>query len=112
MIDLRKNLFNTRRPYEWLGLAVVCFEILVDRLHQFFDAEKAAAPNPLLRELTQPTFDQIQPRRARRNEMEMEAPMASEPTLHLGVLVRAVVVHDQMKVQVKRKLSIEAAEKL
>ena len=38
--------------------------------------------------------------------------MASEPTLHLGVLVRAVEVHDQMKVQVKRKLSIEAAEKL
>jgi hypothetical protein len=44
--------------------------------------------------------------------MEMEAPMASKPTLHFGVLVRAVVVHDQMKVQVERKRSIELAEKL
>ena len=44
--------------------------------------------------------------------MEMEAPMASEPTLHLGVLVRAVVVHDPRKVQVEWKLSIESAEKL
>ncbi len=42
----------------------------------------------------------------------MEAPMPCQPIFHLGVLVCAVIIDDQMKIQVQRKLSIPPTQKL
>ena len=41
-------------------------------------------------------FDEIEPRRARGNEMEMDARMSQQPPLNRGMLMRGVVSADGM----------------
>src|SRR5208283_4299894 len=93
-------------PSEALGFPIVFFQVSVDRRNQFVDAAKASAPNPSPRNLAKPSFDQVQPRTARRGEMQMKAPVTLEPALHLRSLVRAVVVHDQMQVEILPGLAV------
>src|SRR5215210_2174171 len=44
--------------------------------------------------------------------MEMEAAMTLQPRLHVGVLVSAVVVHDQVQRDLTGKLAIQATQEL
>lgn len=44
--------------------------------------------------------------------MRMVARMSREPRLDRGVLVRSVVVHDDMNVQISRNIAVDVLEKL
>ena len=63
-------------------------------------SSKGAAPDGFVGELAEPALDQIQPRRAGGDEVEMEAVVLGEPSLDLGVGMGAVVVQNQMQFQV------------
>ena len=56
----------------------------------------------LSRELREPTFDEVQPRRARRREMEVEPRVAQQPCLYSWGLVRGGVVQDDVHFEVIR----------
>ena len=72
-------------------------DVGLDRVNEVADAEEVPAPNLLLREMGEPDFDEIEPRRARGNEMEVEARMPLQPPLNRGMLMRGVVVDDGMQ---------------
>ena len=102
--------FDRRCPHERLRLLVPGFEELVDRPLEVGDADEGAAANAFAGELSEPSFHQVEPARAGRDEVRHEARMTFEPGLHLGMLVRAVVVEHQMEGGRGGELAIEAAQ--
>ena len=58
---------------------------------------KTPATNLFGRQVAKDTFYQIEPRTAGRDEMHLDARVACQPPLDHGVLVRGVVVGDQMQ---------------
>ena len=60
-------------------------------------AEVAAAETPL-REVGEPRFNEIQPRAARRREVDVEARMVAT-VAHPRVLMGGEVVHDQVQIE-------------
>ena len=71
-----------------------------------------AAFDLLLAEQRKPALDQIEPRGGSRREVQMKPRVAREPPPHARRLVRAVVVQDQMDVEVRRHLGIDRVEEL
>ena len=84
-------------------------DVVLDRFDKLFDALEAAAPNAFARDLSEPAFDQIQPRGTGRREMQMEPPMAFEPGLDFGMFMRGVVVNHQMQLSLRWSFPIKLA---
>src|SRR6476660_818864 len=85
-------------------------QIFVDRQVKVLDTVKDSATDAFLSELAKPSLDQVEPRGARRGEVETKARMGIEPRSDRGMRVRAVVVENQMKVEPTRRLAIEPAQ--
>ena len=62
-------------------------------------------------EFDKPSFDEVQPGRARRREVQMEPRALGEPALNQRGLMGAVVVEDQMHVQVARHVIFDEVQK-
>ena len=82
---------------------------VLDRFDEFLDALKAASANALASDFSKPPFYQIQPRGARWCEVKMKAGVTFEPTPHLRVFMRCVVVHHEVEVPVLGRLAINLA---
>jgi hypothetical protein len=91
---------------------IVDLDVAVDHLDQLLDAFEDASANPFSSDFTKPTLDQIQPGRTGGNKMQVKSFMPADPLLHLGMLVGAVVVDDQVKVHSFRRVSVHLPEKL
>ena len=59
-------------------------------------AEEDAASDGLVVQVAEPSLDKIQPTQTGGDEVRHEPGMTSQPRLYFCVLVRSVVVHDQM----------------
>jgi hypothetical protein len=94
--DLFEDIVCFGGPDEGLGLAVVLFDVSEDGLLKVFDAGEHAATELILGEVAEETLDHIEPTAGGRREMEMESLVASGPCQHVGVLVRGVVVYDEV----------------
>lgn len=81
--------------------------VIANRLFQLGDTTKHSVTNAVVCEITKTAFDDIQPRTAGRCEMLMKSRMPLQPCLDLQVLMRGVIVHDQMPVQVGRRLHVD-----
>jgi len=68
-----------------------------------------APSEPLLSEIAEETLDHVEPRTAGRGEVHVKARMAGQPLLHFGVLVRGVVIGDQVQVFVGRRQIVDYA---
>jgi hypothetical protein len=58
----------------------------------------------------EPSLDQIHPTGTGGNEMSHETGIALEPCLYFRMLVRPVVVHDQMQWDIAGKLGVESTQ--
>ena len=87
-------------PDEWFWIGIVAVEVVMDLSFQLRHASEDAAPDALGGDLGEEPLDQIEPGRARWREMHLEATTFGEPRLHLGRLVRPVVVDHEMDVEV------------
>ena len=67
---------------------------LIDTLDQLFDRAKRAPADGLVGDQRKEAFDLVEPRTVGRNEMHVPAGLCCEPRLDLGMLVTAIVVHD------------------
>ena len=65
-----------------------------------------------VREIAEEPFDHVEPRTAGRGEVHVKARMACQPLLHLRMLVRGVVVGDQVQFFAGRRQLVDHAEKL
>src|SRR5260370_42193356 len=61
-------------------------------------------------QMPEPSLDQIHPTGTGGDEVRHEAGIALQPRLYFRVLVRPVVVHDEMQGDIARKLSVEPTQ--
>ena len=87
-------------------------QVVADGLFEFNGAAMSAAADLALGERGEPALDLIEPGGRGRREVHVEARMASEPAFDRGSLVRAVVVHDQMHVELRGHRLINGAQEL
>ena len=71
-----------------------------------------AAPQLLFGEGGEPTLDEIDPRRAGRREVQVEAGMPREPAMNRRCLVRAGVVKNEMHGEPRGHAAIDGREEL
>ena len=97
------------RPGKGSGMKVVVLDESVDALDELLDGGEGAAADGLMSDVTKPTFDLIKPRSVGGREVHVIARMCRKPGADFGVLVRGVVVDDQMELQVRRHTRVEMA---
>src|SRR6185436_16630397 len=78
---------------------------------QLGHARESATPDALRRDLCEEAFDEIEPGRTRRREVQLEARMLGQPRLHLGGLVRPIVIEHEMHREVSKHGSIDPLQK-
>src|SRR5689334_16451989 len=83
----------------------------VDSLHELSDGAERTAPNGLLRDQTKPTLHLIEPRAVGGREMQLIPGSARQPGADRGVLVRAIVVEDEMNVEIGRDIGVDVLQK-
>ena len=86
-------------PDEGFRVRIIEPDVFLNGLHEFGHAFEAAPPDAFARDFAKPPLHQVEPGRTRGREVQVEAPMALQPLLHLRMLVRRIVVHDQMEGQ-------------
>ena len=109
LFNLCEDVLGRCGPDEGLGAFVMFGEVFVDRDLQVREAFEDAAPDALAGDLGEEALDHVQPGRRGRGEMEMEAWMPLQPGDDLGMLVGAIVVHDQMEVEIGRRVGVDRA---
>src|SRR5262249_43475689 len=96
MFEAAFDLGGRLGPAERLGVLVPRCEPACDRARQRAHAVEAAGPDGLTGNQGEPAFHQVEPGRPSGCEVRMETRMSGEPLLHRRVLVRPVVVADQV----------------
>ncbi len=112
MPDLLQNLLGFLGPNKGFGVLVVKLDVLFDGSHQFRHALEHASSDSLAGQFAEETFHQVQPGRTRGREMKVEPGMLGQPLLHIGVIVRPIVVQDHVDVQALRNLAVNLAQEL
>ena len=95
-LDLFEDVGSAGRPDEGFGIFVVAVDVTADRHEAFFQIAKHTAPQSVLSEVAEETLHHVEPRRTGGGEVHVESGAAREPALHLGMLMRRVVVADQV----------------
>ena len=78
-------------------MAVVLLDVFEDGVLKLLDAGEDAAPELVFGEVAEEALDHVEPTAGGWREVEVEARMACGPSQHVGMLVRGVVVDDEMK---------------
>ncbi len=65
------------------------------------------SPDPFLGEVSEPSLHHVQPGTGRRNKVQVKPRMATEPGVHAGMFVRAIIVDDKMQIQVAWGVAID-----
>lgn len=97
-------------PHEGLAGFVVLGDEVIDLGDEVADAGKGAAANCLVGEQCEEALDLVEPGAVGRDEMEMPVRPARQPGFHARMLVRAVVVHDEMNIHACRDLGLDPAQ--
>ena len=95
-LDLFQDVGRLRRPDERLGRTVVLVDVVSHRGDQFLDIPEDSAAKALLGQISEEPLDHVQPRTAGGREVDMKPRVASDPALHLRVLVGGVVIGDEV----------------
>ena len=86
---------------------VVVGDVVLDGLDQLLQAAKDAAAQSFGGEVAEEAFHHVQPGSAGGGEVQMEARMLGQPRFDLGMLVRGIVIQDQMQFALWRRLLID-----
>ena len=86
-----QDLFGGFLPHERFRVVVPCLDPFADVVFQGLDTAVDSAADRLIGEEPEPPFDLVEPRRAGRGEMQVEAGVTGQPRLDRGGFVRAVV---------------------
>src|SRR5437016_1983161 len=78
-------------------MVVVMVDIGIDCGDKFQHVAKHSAPEAVDRKVPKEALHHVEPRSASGREVDMEPWMALQPALNGGMLMRRVVVHDQMQ---------------
>src|SRR5579864_1486322 len=109
--DFGQNAVGRGGPNEGLGISVVQVNVVGDGALQFGDAAEDAATEPSLSQVAEPAFYQVQPRGRGGNEVKVEARMVSPPSFDPWMFMRAVIVEDEMQLQLRRRFLVDLLHK-
>jgi hypothetical protein len=109
-LDLFKDCGAFGFPAIGRGLEVVVLEVDVDRCDQFVDARKGAFTDDVVGELAKEALDEVEPGGTGRGKVDLNARMLLQPSADGGMLVRSVVVDDQMQRQPCGRLTMDFFE--
>ena len=87
-------------------------DVPVNGVDQLRHAGEDAAAQPLGRDVAKEALDPVRPRGRSRREMHVNAWMLVQPVLHERMLVRRVVIGDQVQRFVLGRLALDLLEKL
>jgi len=99
-------------PYERLGIGVVIGQVYADGIVKRTRAAVAAAANLLFSQLSKPALHLIDPGRVGGREVKVEARVPKQPAVDQRRLVGAVVVQDEMHLQVRWHFRVNTIEEL
>lgn len=91
---------------KWFGISVIRLNISLDSVDQFFHTFEDSSTDAPESHDAKPSLNLVHPRRPGWSKMQMESTMSFKPFIHLFVLVRAVVVRDQVQVYLGRSFVI------
>ncbi len=110
-LNLCQDIFTLGMPSVSLGILSPVGQILLDGLDQFSHTAKAAGANGVFGQLRKESLHQVQPTAARGRKMQMKPGTALQPSLDLRMLMRAIVIHNQVKVEPGWSFPIDLLEK-
>ena len=93
-------------------MLVVVVDVVSDGLFQLFGGAVNASSELLFGEVCEPAFDQVQPRGRGWGEVQVEARPLGQPVMDQIGLVGAVVVQDQVDVQLRRYVLFDGVEEV
>jgi hypothetical protein len=83
-----------------------------DRTLQLPDATKGPTADAFGGDFREEPLDRVEPRRTRWREVDMEAGTFSKPGLHERMLMRRIVIHDDVHVELRRHAVLDAVQEL
>ena len=86
-------------------------DVVIDGRLQLGHAGEHAAPDALVGDVAKESLDHVEPGSAGGREMDVKARVPGQPGQHLGVLVRGVVVNDQVQLLGLGCVAIDLLEK-
>ncbi len=87
-------------------------DVLDDGIDQLGYASEGVALQALLVEVAEEALDDVEPRAACGNEVDVETRMPLQPALDFLVFVRGVAVHDEVEIEFIGRLFIDHSEEL
>ena len=109
-LDLGDDGFGQSRPDEWLGVFVSPIDVVGDGLDELSDAGDGEAFELPSREFTEEALNEIQPRGGGRGEVELHSRVFLEPYPNSRMLVRGVVVENDVDVELGRDGPLDLTE--
>ena len=110
MSDFFNDLIRSFGPDKGFRIIIMTPDIVLDCRYQFRNASEYASANPFPSDLAKPAFDQVQPRRACRCEVQNETGMFFQPCRHVRVAVCSIIIQDHMNIQPLGHLLINLAQ--
>lgn len=104
------NRLDGGSPHKRFWILVPGFQEQADGGLQIWHAAKDPATNCLVIQGSEPALDQVHPTGTSRDKMEHETRMALEPSLHIRMLVRPVVIQDEMEQDLAWELPVEGTQ--
>ena len=92
------------------GILVVIVQVLFDRSDKLPHVAETAPPDALVGAIAEPALDQVQPGTRSGDKVQVEPRMPAEPGFHPRVRVGPVIVHDQMQIELGRRLGVDCLE--
>lgn len=97
-VDLGEDIRGRLGPDVGCGGSVVLLDMVVDGSDEIAYAGEGAAAQPFLSEISEESFDHVEPGRTGRREVDMKARMLCQPLFDGGLFVCGVVVNDEMEI--------------
>ena len=95
-------------PGKGLGIGLVVGNVVVDGGRELCHTFEDTATNTLGGNFSEPTFHKIEPRRRRRNKMQVKAGMPGKPSLDPWMLVRRIIIGDAVNIQLPRRCPVNS----
>jgi len=94
-------------PYEGLWVGVAVFDPFGNSDFELGHAVECPSSDALPCNLSEQSLDEVEPGAGCRREVEFEARMVLEPTVHGRCFVCAVIVDDQVQVEVRERFTVD-----
>jgi hypothetical protein len=90
------DVVGFRRPEKGAGIAIVSIDVFEDGLFEFGRAFEDATTHALVSDVPEEPFDHVEPRGAGGREVNMDSGAPRPPCFDFGMLVRCLVVADNV----------------